>query len=148
MRRAFTIVELIVVIGIISVLMGLLLPALSGVREHSGETACASNLKQLGQATLAYLAAYNDHLPQVTATNPFTGEPEIIGALFGGKRGELAFFGINEYGADRRPLNKFLGGSYRADLSRFRMRTLPQRCGRLGVCPRIPRRTETVQTGV
>ncbi len=36
------------------------------------------------------------------------GVEAIIGALFGGKRGELDFYGINDIGADRRPLNTYL----------------------------------------
>lgn len=106
-----TMVEILVVIAVLAVLMGLLLPTLSRVREHSGETTCASNLRQLAAATLAYRAAWKDHLPQIAALSPFSGEDEIIGALFGGKRGELDIFGINEIGADRRPLNAYLATS-------------------------------------
>ncbi|MCZ6542265.1 MAG: type II secretion system protein [Planctomycetota bacterium] len=111
-----TMVEILVVIAVLAVLMGLLLPTLSRVREHSGETTCASNLRQLEAATLAYRAAWKDHLPQVAALSPFSGEDEIIGALFGGKRGELDFFGINEIGADERPLNTYLSpDAWRSD---------------------------------
>ena len=110
-----TMVEILVVIAVLAVLMGLLLPTLSRVREHSGETTCASNLRQLGAATLAYRAGWNDHLPQV-AVEVFPGFEVIIGALFGGKRGELTEYGINEIGADRRPLNPYLATSkFRAD---------------------------------
>lgn len=107
--RAFTMVELLVTMAVIALLLGLLLPTLRGVREHTGETSCASNLKQLGAATLAYLAAWDDHLPQVTGTDPFTGEQVVIGSLFGGKRGTLPYYDIDQYGADERPLNAFLG---------------------------------------
>jgi prepilin-type processing-associated H-X9-DG protein len=72
-------------------------------------------LKQLGAATTAYLATYKDHLPQATAQNPFTGQVEVIGTLFGGKRGTLPMFGIDQIGADKRPLNKFLSGSVIVD---------------------------------
>ncbi|MCH8165989.1 MAG: type II secretion system protein [Planctomycetes bacterium] len=113
--RGMTMVEILVVIAVLAVLMGLLLPTLSRVREHSGETTCASNLRQLGAATLAYRAAWNDHLPQVAA-EVAPGVEAIVGALFGGKRGELAFYGINDIGADRRPLNTYLGpDAWRSD---------------------------------
>ncbi len=110
-----TMVEVLVVIAVLAVLMGLLLPALSRVREHSGETTCASNLRQLGAATLAYRASWNDHLPQV-AVELFPGFEVIIGALFGGKRGELTEYGINDIGADQRPLNTYLSpDAWRSD---------------------------------
>jgi prepilin-type processing-associated H-X9-DG protein len=115
-RRAISLVEVLVVIAVIGLLVALLLPALSGVKESARETECANNLKHLGAATFAYMSAYNDHLPQVAAFNPMSNSDEVIGSLFGGKRGELPMFGIDQYGADKRPLNKFLGsGVYSVD---------------------------------
>jgi prepilin-type processing-associated H-X9-DG protein/prepilin-type N-terminal cleavage/methylation domain-containing protein len=59
---AFTLVELLVVIGIIAVLISLLLPSLGAAREAARTTACLSNLRQLGISHANYLAAYNNYV--------------------------------------------------------------------------------------
>lgn len=53
-RRAFTLIELLIVIGVIAVLLAILLPVLFSMRERGRRTACLSNLHQLDTALLMY----------------------------------------------------------------------------------------------
>lgn len=64
-NRAFTLVELLVVIGIIAVLISMLLPALAKVRQATYTVRCASNLRQIGQAFQLYRNDWNNWMPPV-----------------------------------------------------------------------------------
>ncbi|MGL4465440.1 MAG: DUF1559 domain-containing protein [Planctomycetia bacterium] len=57
-RRGFTLIEVIIVIGLIGLLLALILPAVSMAREAANRASCASNLKQFGVAINSYVAVH------------------------------------------------------------------------------------------
>jgi prepilin-type N-terminal cleavage/methylation domain-containing protein/prepilin-type processing-associated H-X9-DG protein len=67
-RRGFTLVEVLVVIGIIALLMGVLVPALSQARGRAKCLACASNLRQVGLALTVYA---NENRGQFIPLGPY-----------------------------------------------------------------------------
>ena len=62
-RRAFTLVELLVVIGIIAALIAMLLPALSKAREQARAVKCLSNIRQIAMATLSFCNVNKGQFP-------------------------------------------------------------------------------------
>ena len=75
-RTAFTLVELLVVIGIIAILVAILLPSLARARQQAVSIQCLSNLKQIAQAAHLYAAENRGYFP--------TAQPDSIENLTGG----------------------------------------------------------------
>lgn len=63
-RKCFTLVELLIVIGIIAVLMGILLPTLNAVKRTAQRVVCGTNLSGLGRAMLLYANDYEGDFPR------------------------------------------------------------------------------------
>ena len=68
-RKAFTLVELLVVIGIIAILISILLPSLNKARQSAQRAACLSNLRTIGQMLNIYAAENKQQIPIGCQTN-------------------------------------------------------------------------------
>src|SRR5688500_14768332 len=66
-RRAFTLVELLAVLGIIALLISILVPVVASARSRAAATACKSNLRSVGQAIRMYLDEHKDRYPAAAA---------------------------------------------------------------------------------
>jgi prepilin-type processing-associated H-X9-DG protein len=77
-RRAFTLVEAIVVLCIIALLSALLLPALSRMKENARAAACLSNLRQIGAGLTGYLGEHEMTMPHLEAGRDSTGETGAV----------------------------------------------------------------------
>jgi prepilin-type N-terminal cleavage/methylation domain-containing protein/prepilin-type processing-associated H-X9-DG protein len=83
-RRAFTLVELLVVIGIIATLVAILLPALSKARQQGNCLACQANLRSIGQAIQIYVQDSKGILPYGYWDGSFNMQTgQDLGGFFG-----------------------------------------------------------------
>jgi prepilin-type N-terminal cleavage/methylation domain-containing protein len=112
--KAFSLVELLVVIAVIAILAALMLPVLSRSKEEGRATACISNLHQIGIALQLYVDANNNTLPTMRdaptdtnalATNSFPTVNVVLGT-------ELGNTNVLRCPSDSQGLFQLTGSSY------------------------------------
>ena len=75
MSKAFTLLELLVVVAIIGILAILIVPAVSGIQERSRQSQTSSNLRQIGAALFAFANDNDGNFPKATADIPYLANP-------------------------------------------------------------------------
>lgn len=137
--RAFTLIEILVVVAIIALLISILLPSLQRAREQAKVALCLSNLRSLGVAAGAYLSAQKEQFcwsksNQYPSSNFYggkrgngDGEPDYLAAYYWGdppyERGGYNFH------TKIRPLNKYVYGNVQNDLTELRVFECPSDYG-------------------
>lgn len=75
-QKAFTLVELLIVIGIIALLISILLPSLARARQQAQAIVCLNNLRQIGTGVLMYTQDNNGYFPRASMTAPMASPIE------------------------------------------------------------------------
>lgn len=100
-KKSFTLLELLVVMGIIGILVSILLPSLKKARHVAKIAVCHSNLKQHGTALVAYMTSGNGRFPIDTSLN----DQQMY--YYSGKKGKYHI--TKSVDSDQKFLNKFMG---------------------------------------
>lgn len=88
-QKGFTLIEMLVVIAIIALLASMIVPAVSSALTRAQQTACMSNMRQIGQALMIYALENNENLPPtrhtaaageswITLLSPYLGDMDRI----------------------------------------------------------------------
>src|SRR5206468_3520512 len=99
LRGAFTLVELLVVIGIIAILIAVLVPVLSKVRSRAQGVHCSANLREIGRAILACSQQHRGSFPlggvvELPADTELSQLPELVGDSSRSRYTYISIFGL------------------------------------------------------
>lgn len=79
-QRAFTLIELLIVLSLITFLMSLLIPAIVGARQQANDVVCSSNLRQLAMSLVSYANSWQGKFPPNSGeVKTFWYQKEVIG---------------------------------------------------------------------
>lgn len=123
-RRAFTVIELIVVVAVLLVLAALLLPSLKGAKERGKQAFCINNLRQLFTAFVAYAADHDGTIPQVGT--PYASLYGTRGASWHHWLGKAGYLGSRDNTPNR---NYYVGPVAGLDNTRWRILHCPSEPG-------------------
>jgi prepilin-type N-terminal cleavage/methylation domain-containing protein len=130
LRQAFTLVELLVVIGIIAVLISILLPTLATARESANRAACLSNLHQINIMLVMYANMNNGKVP--LGFNGGTGALAYGNCNFLSKKTTSATSAERDQVEAGAPKSRLVGLGLL-----FRTRILKEQNGRVMYCPSV-----------
>ncbi|MFN4244312.1 MAG: type II secretion system protein [Tepidisphaerales bacterium] len=93
-RSGFTLMELLVVVGVIALLLSVLLPTLSRSREAAARTACLSNLRQIHQILSMYAAENRQYVPVGYRDGTPAGIKQFNSMVYSGTSRQLVLWGV------------------------------------------------------
>jgi prepilin-type N-terminal cleavage/methylation domain-containing protein len=110
-KRAFTLIELLIVIAVIALLIAIALPTMTRVRERSRRVACQAAMRSFHLALTAYAANHSEFLPEGGLSAPYHYIIAMQPAVYESLGGEFLCPNLlNPFRGE--PANIFSGGSY------------------------------------